>query len=161
MTAPKNILIPTDFSDTAKSALTYAKFLAEKFSSNLHVLHVLHSPFTYMQSLEASPEVAYLREELSQDAARRLEGILTPEERKKLNARSTSFWGIPHIDIVEYAAKNDVDLIVMGTHGRGPIHRLMLGSVADKVIRHAPCPVLTVRLPQHRADAAAGPCERV
>jgi nucleotide-binding universal stress UspA family protein len=152
MTAPKTILVPTDFSETAKAALAYGKFLAEEFGASLHVLHVLHSPFTYVQGLEASPEMAYLREEMSREAGTSLEHVLTPQERKQLNARLTTMWGIPYVEITDYAGKNDVDLIVMGTHGRGPIQRLLLGSVADKVVRRAPCPVLTVRLPRQPTE---------
>jgi nucleotide-binding universal stress UspA family protein len=149
VTAPKTILVPTDFSDTAKAALEYAKFLATNFGASLHLLHVLQSPLAYASALEASPELAYLREEMSKDARGRLERALTAAEREQFHVRLTTVCGFPPADIVEYAAKHDVDLIVMGTHGRSPIQHLFLGSVAEKVVRRAPCAVLTVRLPQH------------
>ena len=149
MTSPRIILVPTDFSDTAGAALDYAKFLARKFDAKLHVLHVLQSPFAYVSAIEGSAELAFLREEMSKDAGRRLHAALTAEERRDFDVRTSALWGIPWSDIVNYANKTGVDLIVMGSHGRSGIQRLFLGSVAEKVVRHAPCAVLTVPLPRH------------
>jgi nucleotide-binding universal stress UspA family protein len=149
MTSPRIILVPTDFSDTANAALDYAKFFAREFDAKLHVVHVLQSPFAYVSAIEGSPELAFLREEMSKDAGRRLHTAVTADERRDFDVRTTAMWGIPWSDIVDYAKKNDVDLIVMGTHGRSGIQRMFLGSVAEKVVRHAACPVLTVRISEN------------
>ena len=154
MTEPSNILVPTDFSESANAALAYAKLLAEKFGARLYVLHVLQSPFTYLQGLEMSPQMALLREDISRDAGSRLERLLTPQEKKRFNARIRTEWGIPDLEIVDYSVKNEIDLLVMGSHGHGPIRRMFLGSVADKVIRHGHCPVLTVRAEEHNSELA-------
>ena len=133
MAPPKVILVPTDFSETAQAALAYGKLLAKTFDASLHVLHILQSPFTYVQALEASAELAYLREQMGLDAGQRLEEVLKPDEKKALRARMTAPWGVPHVEIVDYATKHHVDLIVMGTHGRGPVRRMLMGRVAQRV----------------------------
>ena len=74
-----------------------------------------------------------------------LEAQLTPDERASLRSTQLVVFGAPARDIVNHAAANDIDLIVMGTHGRGSIQHLLMGSVAERVVRTAPCPVLTVR----------------
>ena len=70
-------------------------------------------------------------------------------EREKFSAQIVTLVGSPFLEIVTYAKSHDIDLIVMGTHGRGPIAHMLMGSVAEKVVRKAPCPVLTVRHPEH------------
>ena len=75
--------------------------------------------------------------------------FLTDAERQKYSAEIVTLIGSPFLEIVSYAKAKDIDLIVMGTHGRGPIAHMLMGSVAEKVVRKAPCPVLTVRHPEH------------
>jgi len=142
--ALKTILVPTDFSEPSANALRYARAFAETFNTALHLLHVLEVPvFT---GWEAPPLVL---EDLEQGARNQLELLLTAEERQKFRAQLVLLTGSPFVEIVRYAREKDVDLIVMGTHGRGPIAHMLLGSVAEKVVRKAPCPVLTVRHPGH------------
>lgn len=151
MTPPKHILVPTDFSETAAAALEYAKILAEAFGSTLHIMHVAQDPLAYVPAMEPNVStaavLAQLRDDLGTDGRRRLASLLSEAEREKFHARWELRWGTPHVEVDDYAARHGIDLIVMGTHGRGAIGGLLLGSVADKLVRKAPCPVLVVRPP--------------
>jgi nucleotide-binding universal stress UspA family protein len=90
-----------------------------------------------------------LLEDVERDAIERLSGLFTAPEREALQAVVSVVVGSPFVEIIRYARAQQVDLIVMGTHGRGPVEHMLLGSVAEKVVRKASCPVLTVRSPQH------------
>jgi len=148
----KTILVPTDFSETSEVALRYGKSLAQTFGASLHVIHVVQEPFAQPWAVEAYGfSLAALQEEWQRDAATRVEALLTPEERTALSATSETVLGHPFVEILRYAKEHAVDLIVIGTHGRGPLGHLVMGSVAERVVRKAPCPVLTVRHPEHGA----------
>ena len=87
---------------------------------------------------------------LEKSARKQLESQLTPQELEKYQAQLELINGTSEfVEIVRYAREKNIDLLVMGTHGRGPIAHMLLGSVAEKVVRKAPCPVLTVRHPEH------------
>jgi nucleotide-binding universal stress UspA family protein len=149
MIALKHVLVPTDFSDTSDSALRYGKALAAAFGATLHVVHIIEEPYGQPWAVEAYGfSLAALQDEWIKDAQARLAGSLTEEERKAVNAVTTTVLGHPVMEILRYATENKVDLIVMGTHGRGPLGHVVLGSVAERVVRKAPCPVLTVRTPE-------------
>jgi nucleotide-binding universal stress UspA family protein len=90
-----------------------------------------------------------LRDEIEKESRQRLETLLGEGDRTKFRAEIALLAGNPFLEIIRYAKAHDVDLIVMGTHGRGPIAHMLLGSVAEKVVRKSPCPVLTVREAQH------------
>jgi len=150
MLAIKTILVPTDFSETSEVALRYGKSLAQTFGAALHVIHVVQEPFAQPWAVEAYGfSLATLQAEWQHDASARVEGLLSAEERTELNATLTTVLGHPFVEILRYAQAQEVDLIVLGTHGRGPLGHLVMGSVAERVVRKAPCPVLTVRHPQH------------
>jgi nucleotide-binding universal stress UspA family protein len=149
MIALKQVLVPTDFSEPSESAVKYARAFAEAFGATLHVLHVLEDPFIYAPTSEGYVVPPQFYEEIERTARDRLNKVLPDAERGKLHAKLTVQKGSPFVEIVRYAKTNDIDLIVMGTHGRGPIAHMLLGSVAEKVVRKAPCPVLTVRHPEH------------
>jgi nucleotide-binding universal stress UspA family protein len=146
MTRIKTILVPTDFSAASKQALRYACGLADAFGASLHLLHVTENPFIpggYMEFYAAPPD---LLAQLERDALRLLETSLTAEERERYNVVLVSRIGAPAQQILDYLAeRTNIDLVVMGTHGRGAIARLMMGSVAERVVRAAPRPVLTIR----------------
>lgn len=144
-----NILCPIDFSDNAEFAATWARDLARRFDAQLHVLYVL-APIEPLIGPE--PGVAIfpgdeLMPELRANAQRRLEQRSADGDAVKAVREGT-----PFVEIVQYAGQNDVDLIVMGTHGRSGLSHLLLGSVAEKVVRKAPCPVLTVRPDGRRVE---------
>ena len=142
----RNILVPTDFSETSEHAFTYATGLAQSFKAKLHVLHVLPDPHSQPWSIE-TPGVATtgLIQTWENDAKKRLASLVLGDIDRELLTQV----GHPFVRIVRYAREHKIDLIVMGTHGRGPIGHMLLGSVAEKVVRKAPCPVLTVRHPEH------------
>jgi universal stress protein A len=142
----QHICVPVDFSDTSQAALMYAKAMADAFGAKLHVLHVLVN-WVPDGDFPASPQ---LYQQLEQSAQKQLEALLTPEERVKYQVHLEMISGLSEfVEIVRYAREQHIDLLVMGTHGRGAIAHMLMGSVAEKVVRKAPCPVLTVRHPEH------------
>ena len=135
------ILVATDFGDAAEVALDYGRALARTFGASLHVLHVMENAF-----LRAVPGDPYV---LKAGAVKQLTDRISDEDRAVLHAVAllkTS--DNPADEIVKYAAAHEIGLIVMGTHGRTAVARMFVGSVAEKVVRTAPCPVLTVRHPE-------------
>mgnify|MGYP001558299558 CR=1 FL=1 len=142
----KTILVPTDFSDASAAALGYARALAEAFGSTLHLLHVVQDPYVQPWAAEAfGVSLAGVLERWEQDALAQLDALVPEAERQAHPVQSATRVGHPFVEILNYAAEHHVDLIVMGTHGRGAVAHMLLGSVTEKVIRKAPCPVLTVR----------------
>jgi nucleotide-binding universal stress UspA family protein len=146
MIALKSVLVPTDFSDASEAALLYAKAFARAFGASLHVLHVVQEPFSQPWAVEAHGfALATMQEDWMREAKGRVQTILTPDERSTYKAQLMTVLGHPVVEILEYAGSNAIDLIVMGTHGRGPLGHMLMGSVAERIVRKAPCPVLTVR----------------
>jgi universal stress protein A len=142
----QNICVPVDFSETSAAALKYGKALAEAFSAKLHLVHVL---INWMPPGEfpVSPD---FYKELEHSGRRQLDGLLTSEEVAQYQAKLELINGNSEfLEIIHYAREQNIDLLILGTHGRGPIAHMLLGSVAEKVVRKAPCPVLTVRHPEH------------
>jgi len=150
MIALKKILVPTDFSPTSEVAINYARALAEAFDATVHVLHVVEDPFVHGWAGEGYiPDLPQFREGLARDASEKLGKVMSAVDRERFGVQLVTRFGSPFIEIVRYAKGEAVDLIVLGTHGRGPIAHLLMGSVAEKVVRKAPCPVLAVRHPEH------------
>jgi nucleotide-binding universal stress UspA family protein len=147
MTTIKHILIATDFSETSDAALAYARQLAHVFGSTLHVLHVAGNVIETAIGTELyAADFVAMQREVEEAAQKQLEVVVTDDDRRTLAARTilrTS--NSPAQEIVAYAQEAKVDLIVLGTHGRGGVAHIFLGSVAERVVRTAPCPVLTVR----------------
>jgi len=141
------ILVPTDFSPGADAALTYARTLAEKFGASLRLLHVMEDPMTsVMLSVDSyPPDLPELRRVMVDDATARIRERLGDNDRTALRATGEVLFGSGARCIVDYATEHDVDLIVMGTHGRTGMSHLLMGSVAERVVRTAPCAVMTVR----------------
>ena len=150
MLALKTILVPTDFSDASEAAFNYGKAMAEAFGASLHLVHVMEDLLAQAWAAEVYvASMPQLREEIDKESRQRLASMLTDEERRRYRVETALLAGNPFVEIVRYAKAHSVDLIVMGTHGRGPIAHMLLGSVAEKVVRKSPCPVLTVRDAQH------------
>jgi nucleotide-binding universal stress UspA family protein len=145
MPAIRSVLVPIDFSDTSRAALRYAVDLAKRFHSRLHLLHVfpdpVRQPWVFEAGLAGYVEGLALRREETIVALRALatEAHLDPR-----HTTTRVVDGAAHHEIIDYARKQGVDLIVMGTHGHGALTHLLLGSVAERVVRHALCPVLVV-----------------
>jgi nucleotide-binding universal stress UspA family protein len=140
------ILVPTDFSDTSDAALSYARTLADSLGASLHLVHVFDDPYgdALVAEMNASVYESMRATEMTQ-ARRRLLRRLPPADRKQFQASTAIVTGAPAEAIVDYATDRGMDLIVMGTHGRSGFAHLLLGSVAEQVVRTATCPVLTVR----------------
>ncbi|MGO9084761.1 MAG: universal stress protein [Candidatus Sulfotelmatobacter sp.] len=141
--APRNVLFATDFSPTSEAALPYATAICRRFGSTLHAAHVLSDAnLLVMTGGVDYVSMGTIYDSAHQDASERLEHM------------ALRFEGIPHHNYVrhgliwnnlaEIIAESDVDLIVVGTHGRTGLGKLLLGSVAEDILRHAPCPVLSV-----------------
>ena len=144
MVALKNILVATDFSEPSNVAMVYGRDLARNYNARLHVIHVVEDVMLRYSS-EVGLALPALQEDLVKAARKELESRLTDEDREQLKA-------VPVLDtganiseaICAYAKTNSIDLIVTGTHGRGAVQHFLMGSVAERVVRIAPCPVLTV-----------------
>ena len=141
----KNILVATDFGEASAVALAYGRDLARSYGARLHVLHVVEDV-----ALRYTPEIGLalpqLQEEIDKAARLDLEKLITEDDRRTLapiTAIETKV-NVPPA-IIAYATANAIDLIVVGTHGRGAVQHFLMGSVAERVVRTAPCPVLTVR----------------
>lgn len=139
----RSILAPTDFSEPAHRALEYAKSIAENFKAVLHVVHVAADVALEDPMLTAS-SLAEIQESAA-SALTRIDERIATEERGRVEVRKAVLNGDPHDAILAYAAEHAIELIVLGTHGRGAVERLILGSVAERIVRHAKCPVLTVK----------------
>jgi nucleotide-binding universal stress UspA family protein len=142
----ERILIPTDFSGHSKQAGKYACELAKRFTAELHLLHVVE-PLILPESGGLLPPDVIIGEERSQEE---LEKVKEPGFDHATRVIRKIKTGTPFVEIVRYARDNDIDLIVLGTHGRSGLIHALMGSVAEKVVRKAPCPVLTVRPEGHQ-----------
>lgn len=151
MIAIKNVLVATDFSAPSDTALNYARAMARSFGATLHVLHVFEPLWiTSADVVGGGVALATMIQGLEDTARKQLEEAVTEEDRRELHATSAMVTSeSPAREIANYAHDQKVDLVVIGTHGRSGISRMLIGSVAEKVVRLAPCPVLTVHHPEH------------
>jgi universal stress protein A len=146
MARVKRMLVPTDFSPASEIALTYALDLAAREGAEVHVLHVLddvHFATAYPDGMYV--EVGGLEARMIDEARKRLTATADRAAAVGIRATTDVVVGKPAPAIAGEAEKRGTDLIVMGTHGRSGLAHLVLGSVAESVLRTAPCPVLTVR----------------
>jgi nucleotide-binding universal stress UspA family protein len=157
----KNILVATDFCEESQAALVYARELAHAFGGTLHVLHVSWNVVATAIGVEGyTPDFTRLQREVEETARKQLDAIVTEEDRRTLAAKAIVLTSNePAQAIVSYARDAHVDLVVVGTHGRGGMAHLLMGSVAERVVRTAPCPVLAVRGPA--AAPSAGEAREV
>ena len=149
----KNVLVATDFSESADAALAYGRELARTFGATLHVVHVVEDISGRLSGLPNAPE-AYIdfgRWQLDAVAAgqEKADKLLTEEDRRQLGATAVALLARTEAPaILQYARDHRIDLIVAGTHGRGVFGHLVMGSVAERLVRFAGCPVLVVRHPE-------------
>ena len=144
----KQVLVAVDFDEMSNVALNYARSLARTFGARLHVLHVMENPF--MRPMANDPRA------IEAGITRRLLDTLTDEDRIVLHAvpvvRTSDS---PAEEIVKYAQAEEIDLIVVGTHGRPGVAHFLMGSVAEKVMRESPCSVLVVKLPRRSGSGTS------
>ena len=152
-----NVLVPMDFSATSDAALDYARMLAEGFGASLHLLHVAEDPLVNEAMVPEAyiSEIPDTRSAILEDARARLADRLTEHDRVVLRATSEIVFWHGATTIVDHARARHASLIVMGTHGRTGLAHILIGSVAERVVQTAPCPVLTVRGEGVLADARA------
>jgi nucleotide-binding universal stress UspA family protein len=146
----QRILLPTDFSKHSNVAMTYAAALAEKFAAELYLLHVVQDLALFIpDAVAVAPPVAPPVEEFLAAAREALERVSKGSQLAGLPVHREVREGTPFYEIIRFAKEMNIDLIVMGTHGHTGLTHVLLGSVTEKVVRKAPCPVLTVRHPEH------------
>jgi nucleotide-binding universal stress UspA family protein len=150
MIALKQILVATDFSEASDAALLYGRQLARAHGATLHLLHIVGNVASEMASpVGIGPNSGHLQMELEADAQRQLEALAAADERGGVRARAVALSsGSIAQAILTYADTEQIDLIIVGTHGRTGFAHFFMGSVAQHVVRRAPCPVLTVRHPE-------------
>jgi nucleotide-binding universal stress UspA family protein len=151
MIALKKILVPTDFGEAADGALSYARALARNFGASIDVLHVVEDAAARMFAADIYVVMPPTLQKELEDAARaELDKRLIDNDPHPLPMHPAVVTSnAPAMTILNYAKETGPDLIVMGTHGRGPMAHLLMGSVAERVVRLAGCPVLVVRHPEH------------
>lgn len=143
----EKILLATDFSDYSEVACEYALTLAQTFSSSLLVLHVINEPVDLRGFYVPHISFEQLEKEIETGAAKMLENFCQENIKEFSNFETLVATGVPYEEIMRVAAEEDVSLIIIGTHGRTGLDHLIFGSTAERVVRSAPCPVMTIRLP--------------
>lgn len=148
MAAFQQIVVPTDFSEHSLRALGYAVEIAERFSSSLKLIYVIEPLLQAADVAWTSVDFEQLNSSHKEAAERRLQELVDERVPKGIAVESEILFGKPFVEILKLAKSDNADLIVMATHGRGAISHLLMGSTAEKVVRKAPCPVLTVKHPK-------------
>jgi nucleotide-binding universal stress UspA family protein len=140
----RRILLPTDFSALSFAAVDYAKSIARNHGARIYVAHVMPpDPLVGIKHVRlTSADVA---REIREDAAARMKQIRSKYFRGFSDIETRLLTGTPHEALIRFAVKEKIDLVVIATHGRSGISNVLLGSVAEKMVRHSPVPVLTVK----------------
>ena len=147
----KTILYPTDFSEGSSFALQYAVDLAKRYGAKLYLLNVIYDMAKGAGWYVPHASMDEMYKDMAKGAQKELEKFGYEEVRGLKNLERIAVTGVPHDEIIKFVKKNKIDLIVMGSHGRKGMDRILFGSTAANVVRFAPCPVLTVRIPKHQA----------
>jgi nucleotide-binding universal stress UspA family protein len=158
----RQIAVATDFEEAAANALAYGRELARRFDARLVVLHVVDDAAARMMAATGFVYDERATDEAVATARQRLETLATEEDRRELRIELVDVVGTnPAREINEFARRSGIDLLIIGTHGRGFASHFFMGSVAEQVVRAAPCPVLTVHAKEHefiRPDALTPVC---
>lgn len=141
----KKILFPTDFSEGAKNAIPYAVDMAKAYGAKLYLLHVIYDIATASGLHVPHASVDEMYSEMQATAQRELERFGLREREGLKDVEHSIKRGVPYEEILKFAQDNNIDLIVIGTHGRKGLDRVLFGSTAERVVRNSSCPVLTVR----------------
>jgi nucleotide-binding universal stress UspA family protein len=146
----QRILIPIDFSDHSRHALRYGCAFAEKFGAELHLLNVVEDYYPMVPEAGLMlPDKGEFLAGARAAAERELAKLPDAPAAKGARVVRSAVVGTPYVEIVRYARQHAIDLIVVGSHGRSGLAHVLMGSVAERVVRKASCPVLTVRPGQH------------
>ncbi len=142
----KTILFPTDFSNGARAAMDHAVSLASDYKAKLILLYVIQDISIAEWYIPSSLSVTDLVEEMQKSAWKEMDKWTAEVSAKVGDVAKAVVRGVPFVEIIKTAKEKNADLIVIGTHGRTGIDHMLFGSTAEKVVRKAPCPVLTVRI---------------
>lgn len=147
----KKLLCPTDFSEISRCAIPYALELARQFGAEVHCLNVIdEAAYCWMGAGAGVVPLVVSREELWSAAEHQMTSFVDHYfEPTDVPVVKMVASGRPFVEIIRYAKTNAIDMIVMATHGHGGLAQVLMGSVAEKVVRKSPCPVLTIRHPEH------------
>ncbi len=145
----KRILCPTDFSESSEHALTYAVSFARQYGATIYLVHVIE-PITAVPAIYLDPAMTLdERPGLENSIHKLLDEAIPKEIKDEVKVIPMIRRGAPFVEIITVAKEENVDLIIIATHGRSGLAHLLLGSTAERVVRKAPCPVLTVKHPEH------------
>ncbi|HMK50021.1 MAG TPA: universal stress protein [Thermodesulfovibrionales bacterium] len=145
----KSIIFPTDFSEGSAQALKYAVDFTQKYGAKLYVLHVIYDVAKASGWYVPHVSMDALYKDIQEGAKKELDNFGVKELEGIKNIERIVETGVPYQEIMSFATKIKADLIIIGTHGRTGIDRILFGSTAAQVVRNAPCPVLTVRIPKY------------
>ncbi len=145
----KSILFPTDFSEGSSQALKYAVDMTKKYGAKLYVLHVIYDIAKASGWYVPHTSVDKMYKEIQEGAKKELERFGVEELSAMKDIERSVVVGTPHEEILKFAGEKKIDIIVMGTHGRKGVDRILFGSTAAQVVRYAQCPVLSVRMPSY------------
>ena len=155
----RSILVPVDFSENSEKVVSYAAKLVSRDDATLHLLHVFQAPFfgstPYQGTRLKVDQIKSYESAAEQQAKENLEGVLEKLQSKGVKVEAYLQTGYPFEQIIEVASRLEVDLIVIGSHSHPGLMRLLLGSTAERVVQHAPCPVLVVK-ELHEQSTAGG-----
>ena len=145
----ERILFATDFSEGSSRALPYALDMAKQYDAKLFLIHVIYDVAKTVGWYVPHVSIDEIYRDMERSAREELEKSYVENMRGLQNTEQVVLKGIPHEEIIRFAEENKIDLIVLGTHGRTGIDRMLFGSTAEQVVRNATCPVLSVRIPKH------------
>ncbi len=140
------LLVPTDFSEDSEQAARYAVELAKRFQAEIHCIHVVDIPADLLSTSAyymTGPSEAFL-DQIREESKKNLEAF-AEKNLEGTQVRTAFLEGSPFVEIIRYARNQEIDLVVIATHGRTGLRHVLFGSVAEKVVRKAPCPVLLVK----------------
>lgn len=147
MLSIRRILFPTDFSEPAEHAWPYALTFAQEFGAEVHMVHVIAPLPRVTEAYAVNLDPERMTQSMTAEANAFMDRQVEAAKSSGLIFRREVRVGVDFREIIDYAVKHDIDLIVMATHGRTGLAHVLLGSVAEKVVRKAPCPVLTIKHP--------------
>lgn len=155
-TTIKKVLVPIDFSDYSKSALKYAVNFAKSFNAEIILVYVVEPviyPPDFSMGQIAMPSITTEWDDRAKDE---LQKLAKSEIKEIANVKTIIKTGKPFVEIIETAKEENIDLIIIATHGHSGVEHILFGSTAEKVVRKAPCPVLTLREPIKGFDYKEG-----
>lgn len=144
------LLVPTDFSEDSEQAARYAVELAKRFQAEIHCIHVVDIPADLLSTSDyymTGPSEQFV-DQIREESKKNLEAF-AKKNLEGVGVRTAFLEGSPFVEIIRYARSQEIDLVVIATHGRTGLKHVLFGSVAEKVVRKAPCPVLVVKREEH------------